>query len=196
MAVFLSLCAAFRNQFGIKEEVKAMACSFAIPRIVAAALAASLIGATAAQADILQISATGLVRHQDEEPSQATVVEGVLRPDVNQGLYYVPVVFPRDGERVCRFSLVYRDVNNNEAMTVRLLRKVFKVGQDAFTPPIVMATLTTAPGVVDAVRRETTTAVASRLIKTTNSFYFIEVQVPSFNIDILGFQIEVLPACS
>jgi len=172
-----------------------MASSLTCSRIVAAALAASIIGMAAAKADILQISGTGLIRHQGTETDDATVVEGVLRPNVNQGRYYVPVVFPRDGERVCRFTLIYRDINNAESMIVRLLRKTFKVGNDAFVPPVVMASLQTAAGVLDAVRRATTANITQAAIKTTNSFYFIEVQVPSFNIDILGFQIEVAPTC-
>ncbi len=60
---------------------------------------------------------------------------------------YAAVDFPADGQRICSLSLVYQDINNNDAMTARLFRKAFKEGGNAFNNPILIATVTSAPGV-------------------------------------------------
>jgi hypothetical protein len=91
--------------------------------------------------------------------------------------------------------MIYRDVNADDTMVARLNRKIFTVGGDAFNNPIVMATLASASGVVDTVRRATTTTIKRPALNTANSFYFIEVDVPTVNLELLGFQIEVKPAC-
>ena len=47
--------------------------------------------------------------------------------------------FPDAGLEVCSFSFVYRDANNADNMTARLLRKPYSVGDNAFAKPTVMA---------------------------------------------------------
>jgi hypothetical protein len=151
-----------------------------------------------AKADVLQISATGLTRHcpcQGGAADTALVDQGVLQPQLPNSQYFIPVVFPRDGERVCRLSMIYRDVNQNDTMVAQLMRKRFAVGGDALQSPIVMATVKSASGVVDAVRRATTTKIRQPAINAVNSFYYLEVDVPTINLEILGFQIEVKQTC-
>ena len=58
-----------------------------------------------------------------------------------------------------------------------------------------MAVVKTAAGTPDTVRMATDATINSAQINTDNSFYFIEADVPTVNLEILGFQIEVAPTC-
>jgi len=165
--------------------------------LIAAGLG-TLLAASYASADTLQISGAGLVRHCpcDVDPADDALVEqGVLKPQVSNGLYFAPVVFPRDGETVCRFTMVYRDVNAADTITAQLLRKRFTVGGNAANAPVVMSTVKSAGGTTNTVRVATDTTIGTPLINTNTSFYFIQVQVPTVNLEILGFQIEVGQTC-
>jgi hypothetical protein len=158
----------------------------------------TLLAVSQAGADTLQISGAGLVRHCpcDFDPADDALVEqGVLKPQTSNGLYFAPVVFPRDGETVCRFTMVYRDVNAADTITAQLLRKKFTNGGSAALAPVVMSTVRSAAGTANTVRVATDTTIAQSTINTNNSFYFIQVQVPTVNLEILGFQIEVGLTC-
>ncbi|HEX9905415.1 MAG TPA: hypothetical protein VGA77_10665, partial [Propylenella sp.] len=93
------------------------------------------------------------------------------------------------------FSLVYHDINNNDPLVAKLMKKKFKVGEDAFSAPVVMATVNSGPGVVDAARRASTTNIASRTIQKKNAFYYIEVFSETINLNIIGVQIDVRATC-
>jgi len=163
-----------------------------------AALLGTLLAVSQARADRLQISGAGLVRHCpcDVDPADDALVEqGVLKPQTTNGRYFAAVVFPRDGETVCRFSMVYRDVNGAQTITAQLLRKSFTVGGNAASQPIVMATVKSAAGTPNTVRVAADSTIKAAHINTNNSFYFIEADVPTVNLEILGFQIEVAPTC-
>jgi hypothetical protein len=171
----------------------------ALRRTVAGTALTMLLGLGAAYADTLQISGAGFVRHCpcdfDLAADTALVTNGVLQPQATNTHYFAPVVFPRDGERVCGFRLVYRDVNEQDTMTVRLLRKVAKANGDAAAPPIVMATVKSASGTPDTIRIATAKRIKSAEIDTANSFYFVEAEVPTVNLEIIGVRIEVAPSC-
>jgi hypothetical protein len=154
--------------------------------------------ATPVMADTLQISGAGLVRHcpcDFDAADDATVSQGVLQPAATNTHYFAPVVFPRDGETVCRFSMIYRDVNANDTMTATLNRKFIDLNGPVFDPPTVMARVKTAAGTPDTMRRASTKNIKSAKLKTNNSFYFIEAVVPTVNLEIVGFQIVVAPTC-
>ena len=73
-----------------------------------------------------------MVRHcpcESDPADDALVQQGVLKPQTSNGRYFAAVVFPRDGETVCRFSMVYRDVNAADAITARLFRKNYGRGE-------------------------------------------------------------------
>jgi len=158
---------------------------------------ASLINPSSARADTLQISGAGFVRHcpcdDISGADHASVDNGILKPEANNGHYYAAVVFPRDGESVCSFSLVYRDVNENDTMVVRLLRKL--TTGDPAAPPKVIASVKTGGGVHDKMRVATTTNIKTPLIDNANSFYFIQADVPTFNLGIVGVRIVVAQTC-
>lgn len=171
-----------------------------MPRILSGALlcVGPLLGiAPPALADTLQISATALVRRCPclVATDDAEVTAGVLQSKQANARYFFPVVFPRDGQRVCSFSMLYRDVNANDTILARLKRKRVTEGGDAFSAPIIVATVKSAPGVVNSIRRATTTNITQGVINTLNSFYFLEVDVPTINLDVVGFQIQTEKEC-
>src|SRR5687767_11372305 len=125
-----------------------------IMRQITFALAvAGLLGASSmAAADIINISATALVLRTEAGSADVVGEEGQGLLQNARGTYFAPVVFPAGAGSVCRFSMVYRDFDDND-ITARLLKKTYVIGGSAFTPPVVMATLQTG-GSVDAVRRK------------------------------------------
>jgi hypothetical protein len=91
--------------------------------------------------------------------------------------------------------MIYRDVNANDTIVARLKRKRFTEGGDAFNAPAIIGTVKSAPGVVNAIRRATTTNIDQGVINNLNSFYFLEVDVPTINLDVVGFQIQTKKEC-
>jgi hypothetical protein len=153
-----------------------------------------------AQADTLQISGTAFVRHCpcdfDLAADNALVENGILKPQATNTRYYAAVVFPRDGEQVCRFSLVYVDTNAQDSMFVRLLKKVGNTNGNPDNAPIVMATLKSSISIADKIRVATTNVINSPQIDNALGFYYVEAEVPTVNLEILGVRIEVAPTCS
>ena len=60
---------------------------------------------------------------------------------------------------------------------------------------VAMATVTSAPGVVDTVRKATTTAITQNVIAKGSAFYYVLVDAPTINLAFLGVQIDVRPTC-
>jgi hypothetical protein len=149
-----------------------------------------------ARADIISISGAGFIQ---QCPCAASgnlpnVNKGVLVP-TDQSKLYAAVDFPVNGQRICSVSLIYQDINNSDAMTARLLRKSFAVGGNPFNNPAVIAAVSTAAGVVNTVRKATTTSISSPVINENNAFYFVEVSAPTINLNFLGVQIDHRTNC-
>jgi hypothetical protein len=149
-----------------------------------------------ARADIISLSGTGFIQQCPCSVSGnlPDVDRGVLVP-TDQSKLYAIVDFPVNGRRVCSVSLVYQDVNNNDAMTARLLRKAITVGSNPFSNPAVIATVSSAPGVVNTVRKTTTTSITAPVINENTGFYYVEVSAPTINLNLLGVQIDHRPTC-
>ncbi len=167
--------------------------------VLAAIGAAALSLSLPAAAEIYQISGIGFTQHcpcvgDPYDDSQEN--NGVVLPDnVNMRLF-APIDFP-SGQRVCRLSLVYNDINQNDAITARLRRKAFTVGGNAFAAPQTMATVaSTNTTNMNATQRSTTTAITNPVINDTSAFYYVELTVPTINLRVLGVQIDVRPTCS
>lgn len=156
--------------------------------------------AAPALAETLSISATGLVLRcpcVGGDADSAEESKGVFVGQKPNGRYFVPVVFPvTSGQNICSFSMVYQDLNQADTMIARLFRKSYVVGGNPFNAPVQIAKVNSAAGVVNTVRVATTTAINSPTITPVRSFYYIEVDVPTFNLNLLGFQIEYKPSCS
>ena len=153
---------------------------------------------TPAKAEILSIS--GATFFQQCSPACApsggvpTLDRGVLKAtDVSK--FYASVEFPIGGQQICSFSIVYQDVNGNENMTARLFRKTFTLGGNVFNNPLAVATVNSANGVVQQVRKATTTAISPRGIAKGNSFYYVEIFFPTINLALIGVQIDYRPTC-
>jgi hypothetical protein len=151
-----------------------------------------------ARAEILSISATGLVLRCPCTGGGEDIAEenkGLLVAQKPNGRYFVPVVFPKTaGQRVCRVSMIYQDKNAADAITARLYGKSYSVGGNPLAGRHPMATLTSAAGTVNTVRVATTTAITAPVIRR-KWFYYLEVDLPTFNLNVIGFQIEYKPAC-
>jgi hypothetical protein len=162
-----------------------------------------LAGVGSAQAEILQISATGFVSHcpcngggGDGAGAAAQEDNGVLLTTQNQTRFFAPVVFPADRQYVCSFSLVYHDINQNDAITARLLRKRAIVGEDPFASPNTMAIVRSGAPISNTIRKATTNNIAGNRIQAASFFYYVEVDSPTVNLNILGVQLDVKSACN
>src|SRR3954468_16472748 len=124
--------------------------SYFCPALVMALFAGAIGLAPAARAEILSISGAGFIQQCPCAPSGnlPDVTKGVLVP-TDQSNLYAAVDFPVRGQRICSFSMVYQDINNNDTMTARLFRKSFLVGSNPFNNPTVVAAASTAAGVVN-----------------------------------------------
>jgi hypothetical protein len=145
----------------------------------------------AARAEIVAIAAPGLTQHGSA--FGATEGRGVLSPE-GPGRYFASVQLP-NGQSVCSFSLVYRDVNAEEQMVAYLVKRTFAVGDAINSQPTVMAVVRTASGVVSTMRRATTTSITAPLVNNANGFFYVRVDAPNVNVNIVGLQIDVRPAC-
>src|SRR3954471_8316368 len=73
--------------------------------------------APAAKAAILSIPAVGFIQ-QCPCGHPPVLDHGVLKPTQFTKLY-AAVDFPTNGQKICGLSLVYQDINNNDAMTAQ-----------------------------------------------------------------------------
>jgi len=149
-----------------------------------------------AQAELLSYAATDFVQRCpcDIEGDHTEVKDGVLvLVDIN--LRYFRSVDLPEGEQVCQFTLIYHDINGNDTMTAHLVRKAFTVGGDPFSSPQIMATVSSASGVSNTVRKATTTTITDPTITKENAFYYVELDAPTINLNALGVQIDVRPSC-
>ena len=176
----------------------------AAPALLGAAAAAACLGfgllgfAPEAKAEIVGISATAFTRHcpcVEDGTQESNTHVGVLEMTGQNSTFYANVDFPRDGDKVCSVSLVYRDVNGNDAIRARLFRKAFSSGGNPFASPTLMATATSASGTQSTTRIAKTTAIASATVSQGSAFYYVEVDAPTINLAFLGVQIDVKASC-
>lgn len=155
------------------------------------ALASVLQIQTSASAALLNIAA---VAFTPRSPSGAGEnLQGMLGNAL--GKYYAPVLFPSAG-RVCRLYLAFRDNDVDVGVTARLLRKVILLGGNAFTPPVVMAQVTSG-GASNNVRRANDGTIVQPSVDITNSVYYIELEFPLQTLEVIGVQIDFrTTACS
>jgi hypothetical protein len=153
--------------------------------------------APAAKAAILSMPAVGFIQYCEPScPDGAgvpTLDHGVLKANAFTRLY-AAVDFPVNGQKICSLSIVYQDINNNDAMTATLFRKGFVVGGNAFNNPVAVGSVSSAAGVVNSVRK-TTKALDSPIINENTGFYYVQVTLGTFNLNLIGVQIDYRPTC-
>ena len=163
------------------------------------ALGTALCGfAVPAKAELVSLSATGSVQHcpcVENGSQESDTHDGVLEMTGQFSNFYAAVDFPKDGQKVCSVSLVYRDVNGNDAIRARLFKKAFANNGPAFGAPVLMATASSALGTPDSVRITKTSAINQPTIAQANAFYYLQVDAPTINLAFLGVQIDVKPTC-
>jgi hypothetical protein len=184
--------------FAIASRIDNMTAGLALPRSTAlrTLIVLGLLGcAGTARADIIQIAGPAFVEQCPcgQQPA-GEVSNGVLVTQGTNATYFAAVPFPDTGLEVCSFSLVYRDANNDDDMTARLLRKRYSVGDDAFAKPVVMAKVNSS-GKQGDIRIATTKDIKSPKLALDNSFYYVEVDVVTFNLDLLGVKIDARQIC-
>jgi len=149
-----------------------------------------------ARAEIVSIAAAGFVQ-------QCPCVGGST-PEIDRGVlvangaakYFASVPFPTNGQRICSLSMVYHDTNANDALEARLLRKVVVPGSSAaFNTPTILAKVSSAPGVSQQARKVTSTDIDTPVITKQSAFYYVEITVPTVNLNLIGIQIDYRPTC-
>lgn len=162
---------------------------------LAVLLAAPLV-APVVQAEILSLSAPGFTQQCPCSISGNT-------PEINRGVLvttdvttvYANVDFPVNGQKVCKLTLVYHDINGNDAMTARLYRKPFASGDDPFVNLTTVASVSSASNVVNTIRIANRTLTTPHTINETNGFYYVAVSAPTINLNLLGVQIDYRATC-
>ena len=102
--------------------------------------------------------------------------------------------FLKDGEKVCRFSLIYYDNLEPQGISARLLRVLFTLGQPDPPVPTVMAELNST-GAKQKVRRKSTTDISNRTIDTKRAFYMLEMEVLDHSAQTFGVQLDLRSDC-
>lgn len=150
----------------------------------------------AVKAEVISIAAAGFVQHCPCPPGgfSGAVDRGVLVTE-GQATYFAAVDFPVNGRKICSFSMVYQDINGADTMTARLLRKTFAVGGNVFNNPVEIAKLNSAAGVVNTVRKETAVLLTPPSVNDNNASYYVEVAMPTINLNLIGVQIDHRTAC-
>ena len=143
----------------------------------------------AAFADLINIPAVTFVPRDINDAFKSTTGQET-EGDLNKagGRYYAPVNFPTTG-KVCWMSLIYRDNDPSSSVTARLMRKRFGIGQSPFASPFQMAILQTNND-DPATQRLIEPSIAAPQIDYFNSFYYVELNVPSQNLQVLGVQVN------
>ena len=169
--------------FGIHRSIK-------FASLVAALWTSAL---TTAMADIIQIPAVAFAQRASSiEPGVANA--GTLT--TAEGKYYAAVPFPRDGELVCRFSLVHRDNDDALEVIARLFKKRILVGQTPFGTPVQMAMVRSGAGAfVTGITVVDDTSISSNVLALNRAFYYVELEITGPFIEVLGVQIEYGPVC-
>jgi len=158
-------------------------------------------GAPAGPAEIIGLSATGFTRHcglggcVHDGTDESSTHDGVVEMTGQSNAFYADVDFPRDGDKICSLSLVYRDVNGNDAITARLFRKSFSSGGNPFSAPTLIATAASASGTLTTTRITKKTLTTPPTVAQSSGFYYVEVDAPTINLAFLGVQIDVRSSC-
>jgi len=165
----------------------------------AVALCVAALRPLSAGAEIIQIAGPGFFMHCPTsgcgtlsdttfgQVATGSLANGLLQNA--QGSFYAPVVFPTNGLQVCKFSLVYRDDDAQNDITASLLKKNFLPNQpDAFSAAIVMARVR-SNGAQNNTREQVTTKITAPTLTFNTGFYYVELDIPASDLQVVGVQI-------
>jgi hypothetical protein len=158
----------------------------------------TLVAIPQSRAETISISATGLTLRCPCTGGAEDIAEedhGLFVGKKPDGRYFMPVVFPKTaGQKVCSFTMIYQDTNMADTLTARLYGKSYAVGGNPLGGRHVIATVKSAAGNVATVRVATTTAITTPNVNP-NWLYYIEADVKTVNLNLIGFKIEYKPTC-
>lgn len=165
--------------------------------LVGAVCLLSFVFEAPASAEIYQIAGASFTQRcpcPGDQFDDADENNGVLIPNNSQMRFIAPVDLP-NGQRICSFSLVYNDINANDAIVARLKRRAFTVNGAPFATPAILAVVSSAAGTPNTVRKATDTTIVTPIVNEASAFYYVELTIPTVNLNILGVQIDVRPTC-
>ena len=164
-------------------------------RAVLTFAASTLVMASVGNAEIVSIPAAAFSPNNPGLVEDfGAVDEGVFKPATEIRLI-APVDFPKNGQKICKMTLVHADENTAEDFTMQLLRKTAVVGAFAnATPPKVVAELTSS-GDVDTIRKASTTNISPRTVNDKTGFYYLQTDFVNFDQNIVGVQFDVRSKC-
>jgi hypothetical protein len=157
--------------------------------------ASSLVMASMASAEIVSIPAAAFSPNNPNSLNEfGAVDEGVMKPST-MTILMAPVDFPKNGQKICKMTLVHADENGGEDMTIQLLRKTTAVGvESSASPPAVIGQVTSS-GNATTIRKASTKSLSPRKIDDTSGFYFLQTTFVNTNLNFLGVQFDVRSTC-
>ncbi len=90
---------------------------------------------------------------------------------------------------------MYRDANQNEALTLSPFRKKIEVGAQIDAAPILVARVVSASGISDAVRKVDAKRINNPAVNTRNSFYYLQAEFENINMNLVGVQVDIRNTC-
>ncbi|PZQ11225.1 MAG: hypothetical protein DI565_18155 [Ancylobacter novellus] len=160
------------------------------------ALCLMVAAAAPAMADVIQIPAPAFSRQCPCEFESAPAIEtkGSITPSSGASSYFAAVPFVGAGQ-VCSMSMIYRDVNEAEALTVSLFRKRILLGSAVDAGRDLMARAVSAGGTPDAVRKADAPTIKVSPINSSKAFYYVQADFRNVNMDLVGVQIDIRQSC-
>lgn len=164
-------------------------------RIALTLAASAMVMAPVANAEIVSVPAAAFSPNTPVDFNDfGSDDEGVFKP-ANIVRLIAPVDFPRNGQKICKMTLVHSDENNNEDLIMQLLRKTAVTGALAnATPPVIVAQVSSS-GNSNTIRRASTTNISPRKINDTSGFYYLKTFFVNVNLNFIGVQLDVKSTC-
>lgn len=164
-------------------------------RIALTLAASALMMAAVARAEIVSVPAAAFSPNTPTVFNDFGIVdEGVFKP-ANIIRLIAPVDFPKNGQKICKMTLVHSDENNNQDLTMQLLRKTAVTGALAnATPPVIVAQVSSS-GNNNTIRKASTTNISPRKVDDTSGFYYLQTSLANTNLNFIGVKFDVKSNC-
>lgn len=175
-----------------------MTTAFRVPlKFIGAAIgAAAFMAVSPAIAEIVQIPGPAFVRQCPCNISTDPATESNGSISVSNGASSYFATLPYSGAaKVCAMSMIYRDVNQAEQLTVTLLRKKIDIGGSIDAAPGVVARVRSAGGAPNTVRKADAPTINSPTVNSATGFYYLRADFENVNMDLVGVQVDIRPNC-
>ena len=152
--------------------------------------------AAPAMAEVVQIPGPAFSRQCpcNFESAPAVETKGSITPSSGASSYFAALPYAGVG-KVCAMSMIYRDVNAAESLTVSLFRKKIQLGSAVDGGRDLVARAVSAGGVPDEVRKASAPTIKVAPVNTANAFYYVQADFQNVNMDLVGVQIDIRESC-